>query len=172
MNVADLGLSPAMVVATLLAGILAVPISAVVNRPSWSPQVRGQAANAIAIVLALVAMAVTDGFGETWYLSLPIAIGIAQALYRTLQPTGVVAALELATSPKELQTVSNVVTGEVVAMQVPEGVEGTKAPAGTLLPADTQTSTTAVASSSVEWTEPPASDLPQQRGDAGDTSSG
>lgn len=88
----------------VLTGSLVSPfITALINRPSFSVNLRRAVAFTIAIIVAVVAVLGTEGFTGHWYQDLILVLTVGTFAYEALwKPTGIAPAIENATSPKEL----------------------------------------------------------------------
>lgn len=91
-----------------LAGLLAPFLTALINRPSWSSQLKQLVALVVAIVLGIIGLVLGGAISNVpatpaaWGIVLFSVIGISQTLYAVvLKTTGVGPALEKATSPKD-----------------------------------------------------------------------
>lgn len=91
-------------------GALAPLVVAVLNRTSWSTELKQIVAIGAAIALALIALAVTGGFtGVTDVGALILlVVGTSQAAYALVwKPMGVAPAIEAKTSPEVTPTVED-----------------------------------------------------------------
>lgn len=87
----------AVALGTAIAGLLAPFLTALLNQPAFSSQTRGMIATAVALVLGVVATALTGGFalGPAGAAASVLAVvGVSQTLYSViLKPTRIADAI-------------------------------------------------------------------------------
>lgn len=88
-------ITAATAVVSAIVAFFAPAITAVLNKPHFSSQVKQLVALAVAVVLAVIAMFVTDGFTGGWYAVILTVVGISQAAYALIwKTTGAAPAIE------------------------------------------------------------------------------
>ena len=88
-------ITTATAIVSAIVAFFAPAITAVLNKPHWSSQAKQIMALGVSLVLAVVAMAVTDGFTGGWYAVILTVVGISQAAYALIWKTsGVAPAIE------------------------------------------------------------------------------
>lgn len=92
-----------VVLVGLLVGVITPPITAVIQRPTWSKNTRIVVAGAASVVLGFITAATTGALtdpGNLFAVIAAVAVA-AEATYEKLwQPSGAAGAIEKATSPK------------------------------------------------------------------------